>query len=400
MKKHTDRLRKDKTCLNCGAHVERRYCPECGQENIETRDSFFHLVIEFILDFVHFDSGFWKTTRYLLFSPAKLSLEYLEGKRKSHVNPIKLYIFISFVAFFIPAILPDLSDNTKKNEENERADSLNGWTMPIKEYGEVGSLAQLDSIHLSKEEGDRIPEQEYEAYRKMFDQMGNTENLSTKIFTIKPTETTTDTDEESDKQKHSSDDLMNYQIEGYGYVSSPTQLDNIHRSKAPDERISYIQYLKHKFNLTASKNFKDKYARERMQDFMMHNLPKTLFVYMPIFAFWMWLFFINRRKFYFDSGIYTLHFFSFVLLLITLYNLLSFVLTNWLKFLSFIDDFLLPTAGIIYVTYYFFKANRVFYADSKRATRWKSIALFFIHNLFILIIFIGYLIFVVTKNYA
>src|SRR5690606_18832072 len=44
------------------------------------------------------------------------------------------------------------------------------------------------------------------------------------------------------------------------------------------------------------------------------NIPKFLFFYMPVFAFLMWLFHNKRRWYYFDHGIFTLHYFSFLLL--------------------------------------------------------------------------------------
>ena len=46
-----------------------------------------------------------------------------------------------------------------------------------------------------------------------------------------------------------------------------------------------------------------------------HNLPKVLFVFMPIFAFFLWLFHNKKRWYYFDHGIFTLHYFSFLLLI-------------------------------------------------------------------------------------
>ena len=47
-------LRKDKTCLNCNYTVKERFCPNCGQENTETRKSFYHIFSHFFKDFTHY----------------------------------------------------------------------------------------------------------------------------------------------------------------------------------------------------------------------------------------------------------------------------------------------------------------------------------------------------------
>ena len=96
---HKGKLRANKRCENCGHFVEKRFCPECGQENIETSQPFHYLFRHFVADFVHYDSKFWKTIRYLFFVPAKLTNEYLAGKRKRYVHPVQLYIFISFITY-------------------------------------------------------------------------------------------------------------------------------------------------------------------------------------------------------------------------------------------------------------------------------------------------------------
>ena len=108
MGKH--KIRKNKTCQNCGAFVEHHFCPKCGQENSESRQTFYHLFTHFIFDFLHYESSFWRTTKHLFLSPGKLSLEYMNGRRKKYVNPFTFYIFISFIAFFVPAILPEAPD--------------------------------------------------------------------------------------------------------------------------------------------------------------------------------------------------------------------------------------------------------------------------------------------------
>lgn len=97
-------LRKEKNCLNCGTEVPERYCTHCGQENAVPHETFTHLVKHFVADIFHYDSQFLTTLKYLLFKPGFLSREYMAGKRVRYVNPIKLYVFISFVFFFWPVL--------------------------------------------------------------------------------------------------------------------------------------------------------------------------------------------------------------------------------------------------------------------------------------------------------
>jgi len=93
----TERISKD--CLNCGTEVTGRFCQQCGQENVEVKESFFQLLIHFVEDLTHFDGKLWKTVKLLLFKPGSLTKLYIEGKRASYIHPIRMYIFVSAVFF-------------------------------------------------------------------------------------------------------------------------------------------------------------------------------------------------------------------------------------------------------------------------------------------------------------
>ena len=93
--------RSEKNCLNCGATVAGRYCQACGQENVELKESFFHLLYHFIEDLTHFDGKLWKTVKLLLFKPGSLTKYYMEGKRATYLHPIRMYLFVSAVFFFV-----------------------------------------------------------------------------------------------------------------------------------------------------------------------------------------------------------------------------------------------------------------------------------------------------------
>ena len=93
--------RSSKDCLNCGTEVAGRFCQQCGQENVEVKESFFQLLRHFVEDLTHFDGKLWKTVKLLLFKPGSLTKLYVEGKRASYIHPIRMYIFVSAVFFLL-----------------------------------------------------------------------------------------------------------------------------------------------------------------------------------------------------------------------------------------------------------------------------------------------------------
>ena len=92
--------RKQSDCLNCGTIVTGNFCQNCGQENIEVKESFFQIVYHFIEDITHFDGKLIKTLKLLISKPGFLTEEYVAGKRATYIHPIRMYIFISAVFFF------------------------------------------------------------------------------------------------------------------------------------------------------------------------------------------------------------------------------------------------------------------------------------------------------------
>lgn len=302
MSKHT--TRENKSCENCGRFVAENFCPRCGQENTEIRQSFIHLFKHFISDLLHYDSSFWSTIKLLLFSPATLSKAYIAGKRKSYVDPIKLYIFISFIAFFIPGILPEKSDK------------------------EQYLTVSLESIDLSVTDIDKATGQQTE-----------------------------------------------YPINTLAELDSLDKIKNIPVSK----------YYETKLALKAFDS-KDSDKQKRINEFILHNLPKVLFIYMPIFAFWLWLFHNKKKFIYFDSGIFTLHYFSFLLLIITILNILE-TAFEWIDLPNIIS--MTVTAMVFfYCIFYFFRAHRIFYNEKRYIANTKGAFILTIDIVLILVTFI------------
>lgn len=91
------KYRSETTCLNCGTDVAQKFCPQCGQENLETLEKFSHLVGHFISDYFHFDSKFFRSLVPLFTRPGFLTKEYWQGRRVHYIHPLRMFFFITII---------------------------------------------------------------------------------------------------------------------------------------------------------------------------------------------------------------------------------------------------------------------------------------------------------------
>jgi hypothetical protein len=91
------KYRTETNCLNCGAEVKGKFCSNCGQENIDTREGFFHMAFEFVSDYFHFDSKFFRSLIPLFTKPGFLTKEYWEGRRAKYIHPLRIFFFTTII---------------------------------------------------------------------------------------------------------------------------------------------------------------------------------------------------------------------------------------------------------------------------------------------------------------
>ena len=324
-----DRLREDKNCENCGHTVELTYCPNCGQKNVETRQSFGHLITHFIEDFTHYEGAFWKTIKYLLLRPGTLTLEYLAGRRQKFVAPVKLYIFISFVTFLLFSI--SFGDG-----ETEGDDSHNHEVQ-----------AELEK------------QQDTEKAEPFAIQIGD----------------------------HS--------------VTNIRQLDSLQNVLPADQRLGTVRYWIAKKELKSNQKFGDiNTNQENFWDEYFHYFPKVLFIFLPVFAFWFWVFHSKKKWYFFDHGIYTLHYFSFLLLSAVLVGkiidpVLSYIFDDTV--VDFIPD-IFNIFYAVYLVYYYFRMHWVVFKGKLAGNFFKALAILVVNVIFLAVIFIISLFFVALNT--
>ncbi|NQT26930.1 DUF3667 domain-containing protein [candidate division KSB1 bacterium] len=253
-------------CLNCGKYIgETNFCHNCGQMNSDRRLTLRQLLHDFFGDYFTFDSKFFRSIFPLLSKPGHLTREYVSGRRVSYVLPLRLYIFTTFVFFFVLAL------NTKFDTKEINSVRSAEYVMPA------------DSLNaILNQYGAAIPESVRESLFEQLDstfvQSYSSENDGPKV-----------------NFKYDEDDENDSHIERY--------LKN---------KAYYLESLGGKGTAVFVKS-------------IINQIPKVMFVMLPFFALILKLLYVRHRILYIEHFIFALHMHSltFMLLIITVF------LTKW-----------------------------------------------------------------------
>ena len=98
-------------CENCGSPLYGEHCFQCGQPTKGLVRHFSSILGDFFDTVFNIDSRVLRTLGPLMFKPGYLSLEYFAGRRVRYVTPMRLFLFMSLVAFFAVQLSIDFESN-------------------------------------------------------------------------------------------------------------------------------------------------------------------------------------------------------------------------------------------------------------------------------------------------
>lgn len=103
-------------CRNCGSSAPLNFCPACGQETALHPPTLGEFVHEFVGHYVALEGALWRTLALLLARPGRLTREYLAGRRRRYVLPLRLFLTASFLFFIALKLLPSSLDGLKPSD--------------------------------------------------------------------------------------------------------------------------------------------------------------------------------------------------------------------------------------------------------------------------------------------
>jgi len=314
MKKH---YRQENDCLNCGAILEGKFCHTCGQENLELKESFGHMMNHAISDYFHFDHQFFHTLKPLLFKPGFLTNEYMAGRRAQYLHPVKMYIFVSIVYFLV---LFNSGQRAAKVEAVNPGKQVPNKVMTGAVNKRIANNPNLSAI------------QKKQIQKKVTKYAGG-------LVTV------TDDDSVSKKQTG----LFSTKDTSYQQYFSSQQ-------KLPvNMRDGFLEMQVHKKAIAYQRKYGSR-AKEVFFDEFRHNIPKMMFLMLPLFALILKITFSKNRKFYVEHLIYAFHLHCFLFIFLAFIMLVELMLPgNW-GIIDWVD-----LAATCYITWYVFKSLRTVY---------------------------------------
>ena len=350
--------RKENDCLNCGHIVEESFCPHCGQENIVVKEDALHMVYHAIADYFHFEHKFFGTLKPLLLKPGQLTKEYVAGKRVAFIHPIRLYIFISIVFFLIVLsgnnnriILKDKDTKTTQIAKTQKDSLQDEKVTNAKQY--------LKYIPNSNGMRDSILEQAREEIKKDT-VLGVTYLNKSKINKI-------------NKVK----------LGGGNWVTLDSTITDYEKNQVALSKDKRDGFIKHYF-IKKSIEFNDQEnPQEKFIEDLLHNIPKMMFLLLPLFALFLKLVYITKNKYYYEHLIYSFHVHSAIFLSII------FTITLQRFFALFYNiDYILSFICMIYVLWYIYRSLRTFYDSKRWVTVLKIIFLNFCYSMALTLCFL------------
>ncbi len=88
-------------CANCGAVLKGFHCHVCGQTSRGFHRPIWVLIIEALETLFALDGRFWRTAPRLLTAPGDVTAIYLAGARARFVQPFRLFLFTSIIFFVL-----------------------------------------------------------------------------------------------------------------------------------------------------------------------------------------------------------------------------------------------------------------------------------------------------------
>ncbi|MEO8672011.1 MAG: DUF3667 domain-containing protein [Tahibacter sp.] len=317
-------------CANCGAPLHGNFCYACGQPVKGLIRHLSGIVGDFLDSVLSLDSRTFRTLTPLFFRPGYLANEYFAGRRVRYVTPLRLFFFMSVIAFFSVQLYLEqsgLSDHALVND-HANGDDFSGATTPAEVQDRLDkALTGLKGAQAAP----GLPASAEKAIGKAEAKMRK--KADARIAYLKAVDEARAKNLPPPKEPQSDWDSIGFDGEPWDPKTHPI-------------RIEWLpEFGNAKLNQMAG-NMKSNILRakddpKRLLVGLFGVLPQTLFVLMPFFAVLLKFLYLFKRRLYMEHLIVALQSHAFVFF--------ALLLIAWCGLLGLSVDVLAPTTRVLMI---------------------------------------------------
>jgi hypothetical protein len=290
-------------CQNCGTPLLGEHCYACGQSVKGLVRHFSSILGDFLDSVFNIDERVFRTLWPLFARPGYLSCEYFAGHRIRFVSPVRLFVFLSIVTFFLAQLTMDFGGALNINADDDDAIGR-ATTVAQVERQRDAAIAELAKARRDApaiaDKGLSAAETQIRAQAsRRITQLRAAEKAGT------PPPAPADDDDET----------LSFNGKPWDAATNPL-------------RVSWLPGFANRWINAQVGHAKDNVQRMKQDPNLFKNavlsaVPSTLFVLMPVFALMLKIAYAFKRRLYMEHLIVALHSHAFLCLTLLLVFLLS-----------------------------------------------------------------------------
>ncbi|WP_193166199.1 DUF3667 domain-containing protein [Microbulbifer hainanensis] len=301
-------------CSNCGTPLLGPHCYACGQPINGMVRHFSHIIGDFLDTVFALDSRILRTLKPLLLRPGFLTQEYLAGRRVRYVSPVRLFVFLCLIAFFVAQLSTDWSIGVGTSPSGSTpATVMNGDMERAQTVEEVERIRAEALANLEESRKDSAGVPGVDGALSGVEQIVN-QSARLRIAELQGKAPPPTVPAESDES------VTSALFGDWDPEADPVDIDGF-----PESTNAWFTY---KFAHIAENVKRIEKDPNLFKDALFGAIPSTLFVLLPIFTLLLSLLYLFKRRLYMEHMIVALHSHAFLSLAMLL-TLLTMDLQPW-----------------------------------------------------------------------
>ncbi len=145
-----------RTCPDCGAQGTGNYCANCGEEMEPRVLRIRHYIRDVFQELLSLDSKFLQSIPALLFRPGFLATEFVGGRRKRYLSPLRLHIIIAILLFLSLSYMMRTRMEYQSSTPTNRQSIDSVLSVIRKQSAAEGDTVKIPTIDEAKRTGEYV----------------------------------------------------------------------------------------------------------------------------------------------------------------------------------------------------------------------------------------------------